>query len=170
MSDRAVLRCGIVYVVLACAWSSGVGSAAEPPVIEVYQEASCDCCTPWVKYLEAAGFTVKVTAFEDPMALQAVKREHGISPELAACHTARVDGYLIEGHVSAQEIRWLLKERPNLKGLVVPRMPKGAPGMEGPQSQRYEVLALDPAGGTSVFAVHEPAPAPDEQPAPAPEQ
>lgn len=135
---------------------------APPPVIEVFQETTCDCCSAWVRHLETEGLQVKVTAFEDPFALQALKRAEGVPPELAACHTARVDGYLIEGHVSAREIRRLLAERPAIKGLVVPRMPTGAPGMAGVQLKPYDVLALEASGSTRIFATHEPPAAPEK--------
>lgn len=138
---------------------AAVGRAAEPPpAIEVFQESTCDCCMSWVRHLESAGFQVKITAFENPFDLQAIKREQGISTEISACHTARVGGYIIEGHVSATEIRQLLEERPAIKGLVVPRMPRGAPGIESPEPQRYEVLALDPERRTWTVHIHEPLP------------
>lgn len=152
-------RHGLAWLVGVIAGAAAVGNAEEPsPAIEVFQEATCDCCMSWVRHLESAGFKVEVTAFENPFDLQAIKREQGISTEISACHTASVGGYVIEGHVSASEIRRLLEERPAIKGLVVPRMPKGAPGIESDEPQRYEVLALDPEGRTWTVHIHEPLP------------
>ena len=84
--------------------------------------------------------------------LRAVKINYGITPELRACHTAVVDGYVIEGHVPAETIRRLLAERPDVAGLAVPGMPMGSPGMEGARKDPYDVLAFDSAGNTSVYA------------------
>ena len=89
--------------------------------------------------------------------MDAIKRRHGVPLKLASCHTAIVDGYVIEGHVPADLIDRLLTERPRVTGLTVPGIPSGSPGMEAPgqPTQRYEVLAFDKAGATRVFAVRE---------------
>jgi hypothetical protein len=84
--------------------------------------------------------------------MTAIKRTLGVPDGLAACHTAIVNGYLIEGHVPAADIARLLKEKPKVAGLAVPGMPMGSPGMEGPRTQRYQVLSFDKAGKTKVFA------------------
>ena len=97
--------------------------------IEVWKSATCECCGNWVKHLEANGFTVKVNATE-PTALQRLKAQAGIGKKLAACHTAKIEGYVIEGHVPASDIQRLIAERPEALGLVVPGMPVGSPGME----------------------------------------
>lgn len=88
--------------------------------------------------------------------LMAVKTRYGVTNELASCHTALVDGYVVEGHVPAADVVRMLRERPEIVGLTVPGMPVGSPGMEGPsgEKERYEVLAFDEAGNTSVFARH----------------
>lgn len=127
-------------------------SSAALPAIEVLALPTCGCCRTWVKYLEADGFTVSVTHIQD---LAPVREREGVPEGIAGCHTATADGYVIEGHVSAEEIRQLLRNRPLLKGLVVTGMPPGSPGMEGPGTASYEVLALNPDGTTSVFARHE---------------
>lgn len=81
-----------------------------------------------------------------------IKARFGISPDLAGCHTAEVGGYTIEGHVPADVIRQLLREKPDIAGIAVPGMPLGSPGMEGPVSQPYDVIAFDHQGGRSVYA------------------
>ena len=116
--------------------------------ITVYKSPTCGCCAKWVEHLEANGFTVNT---EDVADISRVKSELGIPSELASCHTAIIDGYLVEGHVPAQSIKRLLAERPQVAGLAVPGMPTGSPGMEGPNPQRYDVVAFDAAGGRRVF-------------------
>jgi hypothetical protein len=127
--------------------------AGERPVIEVWKTPTCGCCKAWVRHVEDAGFLVKVTQLDD---VAPVKRRFKVPPELSSCHTAVVDGFVIEGHVPAQDIVRLLKERPKVTGIYVPGMPIGSPGMEGPNGEKYDVLALDDAGNTRVFATHAP--------------
>lgn len=129
----------------------GPGIAHADPTIAVYKTPTCGCCTKWVEHLRENGFEVETTNLAD---LRAVKSMSGIAPEQASCHTARVDGYVIEGHVPASDIKRLLAERPTARGLTVPGMPLGSPGMEHPNPQHYEVLLLDAAGDTRVFAKH----------------
>src|SRR5262249_57059474 len=116
----------------------GVAHASVP--IEVWKSATCKCCGAWVKHLEVNGFTVKVNAAE-PSALAALKRQAGIGDKLASCHTAMIDGYVIEGHVPGTDIKRLVAERPQAIGLAVPGMPVGSPGMEqGAEFEPHDVL------------------------------
>ena len=130
-------------------------SAADTvPSIEVWKSATCKCCGAWVKHLEADGFTVKVNAAE-PSTLASLKRQAGIGDRLASCHTAMIDGYVIEGHVPGTEIKRLVAERPEAIGLAVPGMPVGSPGMEqGAEFEPYDVLLIKKDGATEVFAKH----------------
>lgn len=122
--------------------------------IEVWKSATCECCGAWVKHLEANGFTVKVNAAE-PGALASLKRQAGIGDKLASCHTAMIDGYVIEGHVPATDIERLVVERPQAIGLAVPGMPVGSPGMEqGAEFEPYDVLLIKKDGSTETFASH----------------
>lgn len=102
-------------------------------------------------HLRKNGFTVEPRDVTD---LSAVKRKHGIPPTLESCHTALVDGYVVEGHVPADIIDQLLRERPKVVGLAVPGMPVGSPGMESPgrKAERYDIVAFDARGATRVFA------------------
>lgn len=127
-------------------------AGVEPlPVIEVYKDANCGCCLLWVEHLREHGFTVEVTDSTD---LGAVKLAYAIPGRLESCHTALVDGYVIEGHVPAVEVITLLAERPDIRGLAVPGMPIGSPGMEvqGYGVQPYKVVAFSDGGALSVFA------------------
>lgn len=125
------------------------------PRLTVHKTASCGCCHLWVEHLQQAGLSVAVIDHDD---LSAVKQRLSIPAPLASCHTAEVDGYVIEGHVPASDIQRLLKERPVIRGLVVPGMPMGSPGMEMPDGsgEAYAVLALHDDGHVSEFARHGP--------------
>jgi len=118
----------------------------------LYKKPTCVCCLQWIASLPKS-FKVVIKPIDD-VALH--QEQLGIPPELGACHTAVVDGYIIEGHVPAEDITRLLKERPKIKGLFVPGMPTGAPGMEGPGGKPYSVLTLDSQGQTTVYATHQP--------------
>ena len=135
---------------LLAAFTLSVGVAATDEVV-VYKSPTCGCCKQWIKHLEANGFTVTA---KDVANVTPYKAENGVPMRLASCHTAKVGGYVIEGHVPAADIKRLLKERPKVTGLTVPGMPEGSPGMEGPRPQRYDVLTFDAGGRVSVFASH----------------
>jgi hypothetical protein len=123
------------------------------PGIVVYKNESCGCCKLWVQHLEKFGFTATVHDLSD---LGPIKQRVGVPAGKGSCHTAEVDGYFIEGHVPAQDIARLLRERPKAKGLTVPGMPAGSPGMEMPSGevQPYEVLLVAQDGSTTTFARH----------------
>ncbi|NOG30762.1 DUF411 domain-containing protein [Halomonas sp. TBZ9] len=106
--------------------------------VEVHSDPNCGCCGAWVEHLEANGFEVDHQRHND---VRGVKIEQGVTPQIASCHTAIVDGYVIEGHVPADDIKALLKERPEVAGLTVPGMPHGSPGMETGREDDYAVLS-----------------------------
>lgn len=138
-------------MVFGVAPASAADTAAS---IEVWKSATCECCGAWVKHLEANGFTVKVNATE-PSVLASLKRQAGIGDKLASCHTAMIDGYVIEGHVPGTDIKRLVAERPQAIGLAVPGMPVGSPGMEqGAEFEPYDVLLIKKDGSTETFASH----------------
>ena len=121
--------------------------------VQVYKSPTCGCCANWVRHLQQHGFATRVTEMED---LTAIKAKHGVPGRVQSCHTAVVDGYVIEGHVPAADVQRLLKERPAVVGLAVPGMPIGSPGMEVPgmNPQAYDVMAFDKQGQLKVFASH----------------
>ena len=126
--------------------------AGAPPRVEVWRSASCGCCGAWVRHLQANGFATKVNLVDDTSPFRAAA---GIPAALGSCHTAKVDGYALEGHVPAADIQRLLAGARDAIGLAVPGMPAGSPGMEqGGAVQPYEVLLVKRGGGTEVFARH----------------
>jgi hypothetical protein len=139
--------------ILAVALFTRVLLAQSQPVMTVQRDPGCGCCLNWVAHLEKAGFKVLVT--ESPV-MEKVKDQRGVPKDVRSCHTGVVDGYVIEGHVPAADIKRLLKERPTVVGLAVPGMPAGSPGMEmsNGRVQPYDVIAFDKAGKTTVFASH----------------
>ena len=122
--------------------------SAEEQVITVHLDPNCGCCSGWVRHLQAAGFTVTTVETGD---LDAVKTRLGVPPDLAACHTAQVAGYVVEGHVPALAVKLLVAEKPNATGLAVPGMPSGSPGMQGSTSEEYEVVLFGAAGRRSFM-------------------
>lgn len=116
---------------------------AESSAILVHIDPNCGCCAGWVRHLKDAGFTVTV---EKTTNLQPVRKRLGVPADLAACHTAEVGGYVLEGHVPAAAVRRLLEEQPAAIGLAVPGMPAGSPGMEGGVPQKYEVVLFGATG------------------------
>jgi hypothetical protein len=144
---------GVSFLALAlttgAAPPSGRGAAAKKPTITVYKDPSCGCCKSWIEHLIRHGYRVDA---RDTPEMTEIKRTLGVPDRLSACHTAVVNGYLIEGHVPAADIARLLNEKPKVAGLAVPGMPMGSPGMEGPRSQHYQVLSFDKTGKTKVFA------------------
>lgn len=117
--------------------------------VVVYKTPTCGCCSKWVDHLREAGFTVDARDVND---LSAIKAQYGVQRTFSSCHTALVDGYVVEGHVPSTYVARMLAERPQIKGISVPGMPIGSPGMEGPNPEAYDVLAFDEAGRTTVYA------------------
>lgn len=138
LTRRRVMR--LMAVALTVPLSSAF---AESPRILVHKDPNCGCCEGWVQHMKAAGFAVTVEEVAD---LEVVRKRLGVPSDLAACHTAEVGGYLIEGHVPAPALRKLLAERPSAAGLAVPGMPAGSPGMESGTPQKYDVVLFGAAG------------------------
>lgn len=167
--QRTALIIGAAFGIIACskepapqpaaAATPATASAANPATlasnngelipIKVYKDPQCGCCKEWVKNLEANGFKVETMDMPD---LSMIKQKYAVKPEIQACHTAIVGDYVVEGHVPADLIKQMLKEKPAIAGLAVPGMPQGSPGMEGATKERYNVLTFDRAGHTTVYA------------------
>jgi hypothetical protein len=117
--------------------------------VVVYKSPTCGCCGKWIDHMEQAGFVVDV---KNRGNLGPIKAEYGVPRHLQSCHTAEVGGYLVEGHVPPDLIQRMLDEKPDIRGLAVPGMPMGSPGMEGPYKDEYDVLAIGKDGRTKVYA------------------
>lgn len=150
-SRLVLLVGGTAFAVLRALGLPAEAGPGPRPEITVYKSPTCACCTEWVGHLRRHGFRVKT---EDLADLRPIKVRHGVPAELESCHTALVGGYVVEGHVPADLIERLLRERPRVVGVAVPGMPVGSPGMAVPGGRvdRYQVLTFDRSGKTGVFA------------------
>jgi hypothetical protein len=139
--------------------ATGLGLAAAPPkpaavAMVVYKSPTCGCCRAWVDHVQASGFRAEVHDVSDSR-LAAVEHESRVPDDLASCHTAMVGGYIVEGHVPADDITRMLRERPAIAGISVAGMPMGSPGMEqGGATQPFTTMAFTKDGKKSVFARH----------------
>ena len=122
---------------------------AKAPNITVYRSPECSCCGGWINHLKTQGFKVQASPTSD---IEAVKQKYKVPEDLTSCHTAIIDGYVIEGHVPANDIKRLLEEKSNVSGLSVPNMPVGTPGMEmGNKKDPFTVFSFDQKGAVVVF-------------------
>lgn len=163
-NGRILLLTGIALLVLGAGgmgwlWmqqeSTPSPADADTDVVQVYKTPQCGCCTDWVSYMQDEGFEVSEKEV-DQSKLYGIKTEAGLPGELASCHTAFVNGYVIEGHVPADDIRRLLDEEPDATGLAVPGMPVGSPGMEmGERRDPYNVLLFDDEGSRVYARYHQ---------------
>jgi hypothetical protein len=143
----ALLIAGVIGV------SAQQKTATSKPTAVVYKTSSCGCCKLWVEHLKANGFTVEakdVSADE----VRAVSKAAGLKDDDSSCHTARIGGYIVEGHVPAADIQRMLKEKPAIAGIAAPGMPQGSPGMEQGSKEPYDVVAFTKDGKTKLFAKH----------------
>lgn len=116
----------------------------------VYKTPTCGCCSAWVDHMRKAGYEVRAVDV-DYAELVAKKREHGVSQEKDSCHTGVIDGYVVEGHVPADVVARMLRERPDIQGIAVPGMPLGSPGMEGLVKQSYDIVTIERDGPSRVY-------------------
>ena len=146
---KVQIRFYSIVLVMVFAFVMKPAFSAEP-TITVWKSASCGCCQRWVDYLQDEGFEVTAHNVDDVVS---IKRKLGMTdPALYSCHTAKVGGYLIEGHVPASDIRRLLDDRPTLVGLAAPGMPQMSPGMLSIEPKGYDVLQFNAKLETSVFS------------------
>lgn len=137
LSRRALVASGLAFT--SAAIVAPKARAAEVGSLVVWKDRSCGCCAAWIEHVRAAGFTATAVDTDD---LAAIKTRLGVPAKLAACHTAQIGGYLVEGHVPASAVLRLLVEKPLALGIAVPGMPIGSPGMESPalKPERYDVV------------------------------
>ncbi|WP_255210917.1 DUF411 domain-containing protein [Methylogaea oryzae] len=132
------------------AWDKETPAVAGAMEITVYRSPSCGCCGKWLEHMAKHGFQVNDMVTED---MDAIKRKFGVSPKLASCHTAFINGYVIEGHVPAGDVKKLLTDKPAVAGIAVPGMVSGSPGMEmGGKKEPFAVLSFDKAGKSAAFS------------------
>jgi hypothetical protein len=137
-ANTGVMTRRVALGIFAATWIAPTFSAgAQQSAVLVHKDPNCGCCAGWAQHLKDNGFAVTVDERAD---LQVVRKRLGVPADLAACHSAEIDGYVVEGHVPALAVRRLLHERPKAIGLAVPGMPAGSPGMEGGLAQEYDVL------------------------------
>lgn len=140
---------GVAAGALAIAVRGTVGVAsAKAAEVSVWKSPSCGCCEGWVRHMRDAGYSVTVHELDD---VDPVKDRLGVPGPLRSCHTAVVDGYVLEGHVPADSVARLLRERPSGKGLAVPGMPQGSPGMETGVKEPYAVVLFGAPAGSTVY-------------------
>lgn len=121
--------------------------------IVVYRSPTCGCCSKWLKHLEAHGFNVQDNVTDD---IQKIKDQYAVNRSLASCHTAIINGYIVEGHVPASDIKTMLQNKPEIKGLAVPGMVVGTPGMEmGGKKAAFRVIAFDKDGQTEIYKAYD---------------
>jgi hypothetical protein len=139
----------VLWIFITGIFGSAGQAADEPVAITVYRSPTCGCCGKWIDHLKENNFDVKDIVSGE---MDAIKARHGIPKEMASCHTAIVDGYVVEGHVPASDITNMLKTRPKVAGLAVPGMVTGSPGMEmGGRVDPYDVMSFDKENHFQIF-------------------
>jgi hypothetical protein len=147
----------IAFTVAALALSGTIYMAAQQkpagPLVEVFKSPTCGCCGNWVEIMRKNGFTVHTTDLND---MTQIKKSRGVPADVQSCHTAVVNGYVVEGHVPPADVHRLLKEKPAVVGIAVGGMPIGSPGMETPyvKAEPYNVMSFDKNGAMRVYAKH----------------
>lgn len=150
IARRAALSVGGAAILGGGAWFLTGTAAVTLPAVTVWKSPSCGCCGGWIRHMRLAGFPVAVHDLDD---VQPIKSARGVPDALQSCHTAVVDGYVIEGHVPAADIKRLLNERPPAKGLAAAGMPQSAPGMDG-APEPYDVVLFGGPAGDARYARH----------------
>lgn len=144
------LVAGVIILLVAATSAEAATSAS----ITVYRNPSCSCCGGWVNYLTTQGFQPRNVLTSD---MNALKQQYGVPNDLASCHTAVINGYVIEGHIPTDNIKRLLAEQPMVAGIAVPEMPIGTPGMEsGDVREPFTVFSFDRQGNTEAFNQYSP--------------
>ncbi len=150
MNRRNLFSMALSAAALSVLPAFAATAATALPQVEVFKNPYCGCCGAWANHMKAAGFPVKVTLVDDTTA---TRKRYGLPDRFGSCHTAVVNGYVVEGHVPADEVKRLLAAKPNAIGLAVPSMPPGSPGMEmGARKDPYNVFLIDKTGHETVFA------------------
>jgi hypothetical protein len=147
-SLRVIQAIGITAIVAGALGIMAIKSTQAADMV-VYKSPTCGCCNDWIDHMKEAGFKVEPKNRQN---MSPIKAELGVAGNLQSCHTATIGGYVVEGHVPADLVRRMLDEQPDIRGIAVPGMPMGSPGMEGgPYTERYDVVAIGTDGRTSIY-------------------
>lgn len=154
------MRTKAITVVMAAGLIAAIGLAASAqqkapalPKVTVYKTSSCGCCRLWIDHMKASGFDVQAMDVS-AAGVRGVSKAAGLKEEDTSCHTAKIGDYIVEGHVPADDIKRMLKEKPAIAGLSAPGMPQGSPGMEQGTKEPYDVIAFKKDGTSTVYAKH----------------
>lgn len=146
---KEAMRMPILLAFLVALFA-GAATAEERPAATLYKNPQCSCCEEYANYLRRNGFSVKVVATHD---LSLIKKQHGVSQKFEGCHTTLIDRYVVEGHVPIKTINKLLSERPNIRGISLPGMPQGSPGMTGQRSEPFTIYEIGNDADPRVYEV-----------------
>jgi hypothetical protein len=148
---RLLVVLGAALVVSATAVSWAQTAPTTLPAVTVYKSATCGCCEKWVEHMKVSGFKVTAVDVDD---IEVPMKTYGVPASAASCHTAVMGGYVVEGHVPADLVKKMLKEKPAITGIAAPGMPVGSPGMEvpGAKAAAYDVVSFDKLGKTALYA------------------
>ena len=139
-------------LIMAAIPAAACAKPAKAAVLNIYKSPYCGCCGAWVEHIKSSGIRAVVREMED---VSPIAKKAGVPDKVRSCHTATIDGYFVEGHVPATDIRKLLRERPKARGIAVPGMPIGSPGMEqGGRKDAFNTLIVDRSGAVRVFSRH----------------
>jgi hypothetical protein len=152
MKKSLLLLSGLLVLLLVLAGCASTNRSSGEPEVELttFKTATCGCCGIWTKYADQNGYDVQEVTLSS---VDAKKTELGVPRDLASCHTSVVEGYVVEGHVPVEAIDKLLLEKPDIKGIALPGMPSGTPGMPGPKTEDWTIYALHNDGSRSIFMV-----------------
>lgn len=139
------------FLIIALSLFAGINLAHAAERVEVFKSPYCGCCEKWVGHMRKAGFDVVTKDVND---VPAARKAAGMPERFGSCHTAKVGGYVVEGHVPAADVQRLLKEKTKAVGLAAPGMPQGSPGMETNHPQPYDTLLVQADGSSQIFAKH----------------
>jgi hypothetical protein len=141
----------LVALLMLALLGAGSAAASAAEVVDVYKSPNCGCCGKWIDHMKDAGFEVRT---HNVMDVPLARKTLGMPERFGSCHTAKVGGYVVEGHVPAADVQRLLKEKPKAVGIAVPSMPPGSPGMESAKPVPYNTLLVQAGGEATVFAKH----------------
>jgi hypothetical protein len=141
----------LVALLMLALLGAGSAAASAAEIVDVYKSPNCGCCGKWIDHMKDAGFEVRT---HNVMDVPLARKTLGMPERFGSCHTAKVGGYVVEGHVPAADVQRLLKEKPKAVGIAVPSMPPGSPGMESAKPVPYNTLLIQAGGEATVFAKH----------------